>query len=217
MTKENMPGNWKLFLAVQWNRNIFIITVLLLVSVLFALTRFLNFVETREGFIPVDPVISMVPAINLTWLIFTLIYTTLVLAIYDLLHHPARLTFAMQIYILMVLFRMFVMYFVPFNPPPGMIPLADPLVEIFGTGKLLTKDLFFSGHTATMLILYLTAAAIKYKILFLLSAIAVAVSVVLQHVHYTVDVLGAVFFTWIAYIIIRKFNDNRKDLVSGTS
>jgi membrane-associated phospholipid phosphatase len=106
----------------------------------------------------------------------------------------------------MVLFRITAMYIVPFNPPAEMIPLSDPFVEIFGTGKLLTKDLFFSGHTATLLIFYYTAGSKRLKNIFLICTILVAVSVLLQHVHYTVDVLGAVIFTSLAYVIVHKLN-----------
>jgi len=40
---------------------------------------------------------------------------------------------------------------VPLEPPPGQIPLADPLVAL-GTGVTLQKDLFFSGHVATLVL-----------------------------------------------------------------
>jgi membrane-associated phospholipid phosphatase len=210
-----MSENWKIFLGIPGNRNKFIITLSALIIILFALTRFLNYIETRDGFIPVDPVISTVPPVDLTWLIFTVIYFSLFIAVYFLLQSPPGLMAAMQCYGLMVIFRMVLMYFVPLDPPPGMIPLADPFVEIFGTGKLLTKDLFFSGHTATLLILYYTAESKKLKFVFLLSTILVAVSVVLQHVHYSVDILGAVFFTWLAYILTRKMNESRGILSAG--
>ncbi len=44
-----------------------------------------------------------------------------------------------------------------FRAAANMIILNDPLVEFFGTGQTLTKDLFFSGHTATLLILFLVS------------------------------------------------------------
>ena len=46
-----------------------------------------------------------------------------------------------------------------------------------------------------------------YKTIFLISAIVVAVAVLLQHVHYTIDVFAAVFFTYACYrflLVIKK-------------
>jgi membrane-associated phospholipid phosphatase len=103
------------------------------------------------------------------------------------------------------------MYVLPLDPPVNMIILNDPLVEFFGTGQTLTKDLFFSGHTATLLILYLVSEKKIYKIIFLVITILVAIAVLLQHVHYTIDVFAALFFSYACYKLMLKiksvFND----------
>ncbi len=55
-----------------------------------------------------------------------------------------------------------------------------------------TKDLFFSGHTATtfLLLLYVWRwKALRWPML--LAHVAVVASVFLAHLHYTIDVLGA--------------------------
>ena len=44
------------------------------------------------------------------------------------------------------------------------------------------------------------------KIIFLVAAIAVSVGVVLQHVHYSYDVIAAPIFAYIAYRVITKFS-----------
>ena len=67
----------------------------------------------------------------------------------------------------MVVVRMCAMYMLPLDPPVNMIILNDPLVEFFGTGQTLTKDLFFSGHTATLFILFLVSEKKIYKTIFL--------------------------------------------------
>jgi len=90
------------------------------------------------------------------------------------------------------------------NPPEKMIPLNDPVVEFFGTGQLLTKDLFFSGHTATIFLLYLLADKKLLKTFFLVSAIVVGIGVLLQHVHYSIDVFVAPFFAYCSFYIVKK-------------
>ncbi len=196
--------NWKEFLKDKNNRVELIITLLLLAAVLISLTNFLNYVEARQGVVLSDPILNLFSPIDLTWLIFALIYISIVAAIAALLKNPKQLLFAIQLYTLMVAIRIAAMYLLPLDPPSTMIILNDPLVEFFGTGQTLTKDLFFSGHTATLFILFLVSEKKMFKSVFLISTIAVALSVILQHVHYTIDVFAAVFFTYACYNLILK-------------
>jgi membrane-associated phospholipid phosphatase len=182
------------------------ITVVVLTVVILSLTNFLNYIETRQGIILPDPLLRHFKPINLTWFIFGLIYLSLIIALFEITRNPKQLIFIFQAYALLVLFRMAAMYLVPLNPPVDMIPLNDPFVQYFGTGRLLTKDLFFSGHTATLFLLFLVVRNKKLKIIFLTCTVAVALSVLLQHVHYSIDVLAAPFFTYTSYRIIIFLN-----------
>ncbi len=197
--------NWKVFLELKRNRIELVITLLLLAVVLASLANFLNFVEARHGVVLSDPILKLFDPFDLTWLIFALIYISLVVAIVTLIKKPKQLFFAIQLYALMVTVRIVAMYLLPLEPPAKMISLNDPFVEFFGTGQTLTKDLFFSGHTATLFILFLVSERKIIKIVFLISTIVVAISVLLQHVHYTIDVFVAVFITYACYKLLLKF------------
>lgn len=197
--------HWQEFLKVKRNKIEFVITFLLLTLVLLALTNFLNYIESRKGVVLSDPILNLFNPIDLTWLTFALIYVSIVVAIITLAQNPKRLLFAVQLYTLMVVVRIIAMYLLPLEPPDKMIILTDPFVEFFGTGQTLTKDLFFSGHTATLFILYLVSEKKIIKITFLISTILVAIAVLLQHVHYTIDVFAAVFFTYTCYRILSNF------------
>lgn len=197
--------SWKKFLTEKRNKTELIITVLLLAFTLTFLTNFLNFIETRKGVVLSDPILNLYEPINLTWLTFALIYISLIVAIISLLNKPDRLLFALQLYVLMVVVRIAAMYLLPLDPPEKMIMLKDPFVEFFGTGQTLTKDLFFSGHTATLFILFLVSEKKITKTIFLVNTILVAIAVLLQHVHYTIDVFAALFFTYACYRILLKF------------
>ncbi|HMN23420.1 MAG TPA: phosphatase PAP2-related protein [Ignavibacteriaceae bacterium] len=196
--------SWKEFLKSKKNKTELVVTLILLAVVLASLANFLNFVEARQGVVLPDPILNLFNPIDLTWLIFALIYLSLIAAIAALLNNPKQLMFAIQLYVLMVVLRIIAMYLMPLEPPLKMITLNDPLVEFFGTGQTLTKDLFFSGHTATLFILFLVSEKKVFKIIFLLSTIAVAITVLLQHVHYTIDVFAAIFFTYACYKLIIK-------------
>ncbi len=187
----------------------FILSLVLLSSILYSFTHFLDFVENRHGIVLNDPVLSLFSPVDLNWLIFLLIYLSLVLAFINLAREPEGLMLAIQSYVVMIAFRIAAMYLIPLDPPQKMIPLNDPFVQFFGTGKLLLKDLFFSGHTATIFLLYLVTMRRQLRSLLLIFTIAAGISLLLQHVHYSIDVLAAPFFAYgsfrITYLLRKKF------------
>lgn len=194
--------SWKDFLSDKKNKVEFVVSLILLALVLTGLARFVNFVEYRPGVAFSDPVLDLFNPIDLTWLTFGLIYIALVIAVASLINNPRQLLFALQLYTLMAFVRIIAMFLLPLEPPEKMILLKDPFVEFFGSGQTLTKDLFFSGHTATLFILFLVSKNKIIKTLFLISTILVAIFVLLQHVHYTIDVFAAVFFTYACYKLL---------------
>jgi hypothetical protein len=177
-------------------------TLALLVPVLFALTHFLDWVERRQGVTLPDPVLALFPALNLTWITFLIIYAGIIVGLLVLVQHPRRLLLVFQAYVVMALFRMAAMYLAPLEPPPGIIELRDPFVEFFGGGKTLTRDLFFSGHTSTTFLLFLLIPGKWLRVAYACATLVVGVCVVLQHVHYTFDVVAAPFFAYGAYAIV---------------
>ena len=190
-------------------------SVILLALVLYFYSDFLKFIESREGFVLNDPILKLFTPVDLTWLTFLAIYLSLLSGILILIRNPVRLMLALQVYTVLILVRMIAMYSVPFNPPPSMIPLNDPFVQFFGTGKLLTKDLFFSGHTATLFLLFLVIDKRPYKQVFLFLTLLVGVCVILQHVHYSIDVFSAPFFTYGCYILVKRARE-RVNLINIT-
>jgi hypothetical protein len=203
---------WKDCWSDRGFRTQVLVTAPVLIIVLTGLARFLEEVERRPGAVIPDPVLAFFAPLDLTWLTFGLIYVSLLVAIGFLSLHPRLLLVAVQSYCVMVGFRVVAMYLLPLDPPPTMIPLHDPFVQVFGTGELLTRDLFFSGHTSTLFLLTLTANNRTVRTLFLVSTILVAASVIAQHVHYAVDVFAAPFFAYGAYRTVRLF---RPDLRPG--
>ena len=176
----------------------FLITLFLLGLTLFFFSKFTEFVELRKGIQFKDPFLELFRAVNLNKIIFSMIYGGIIIALVLLISIPHKLMILFEAYTLMVFTRLVMMYVLPLAPPAGIIILNDPFLEFFGTGKALVNDLFFSGHTATMTLLYLSAPK-KYKWFFLVDTIFVANSVLLQKVHYTVDVLVAPFISFCCY------------------
>jgi hypothetical protein len=175
------------------------VSLIFLILVLWLFAQFVQYVERRDGFTFTDPVLEIFSPIDLTWLIFVLIYSSLVIAIIHLLDKPRLLHLAVLTYAILVSIRMGAMYLLPLNPPESTIILNDPFVQLFGSTGALTKDLFFSGHTATLFMLYLVSRQKVIKRIFLVGTVLVGLCVLLQHLHYTVDVFVAPFMAFTAY------------------
>lgn len=171
-----------------------------LAIVLIGYTQFLAFNETRQGAVLADPVLASLPTADLSIPIFAVIYGAIALAFVTLARHPERLIRTLHAYTLLMLVRIAAMYAAPLAPPPGMIALHDPVAGL-GPGAQLRQDLFFSGHTATLALLALAAVRPALRWAFTLAALAVAFMVLVQHCHYTVDVLAAPFFAYGCYRI----------------
>jgi hypothetical protein len=176
-----------------------LVTAFCLVASLRALAAFLTWVERRPGVRLPDPLLDGMAPHNATWLIFSLVYLSLVVGLAALAFRPRAMVIGVQAYIVMVLARICAMYFVALDPPADAIPLRDPLIEVLGTGRLLTRDLFFSGHTSTLFLLFLAVPDRRYKPLLLACTMCVAAGVLRQHVHYTIDVLVAPLFAFASY------------------
>jgi len=192
---------WQPKLLDKTFRTRFILSILLLAVVLLSLARFLAYNETRPGFSFNDPLLNLFNPVDVTWLTFALIYVALIIALISLSFHPENFVIAIQSYSLVAFFRLSTIFFLPLNAPASIIPLTDPFVEFFGGGQTLYKDLFFSGHTSTMFLLFLTNADKKLKSVFLVCTVLVGICVLIQHVHYTIDVLAAPFFAYTCYRI----------------
>ena len=205
MASLSLDATWRQAWADRGFRWRVLLTLPALVATLSALAALVKWVEQRPGAVLADPVLALLAPRDVTWPIFTLIYVGILLSIVRLVRTPVRLVLGMQAYVVMALLRIVVMWATPLDPPPGMIVLEDPLVQGFGgASHPLTRDLFFSGHTSTMFLLFLAVPGRAAKAFFLACTAGVAFLVLVQHVHYAVDVLAAPPFAYAAWRIVRK-------------
>jgi len=197
---------WKSFLKDKKNLTEFVITAVIVTAVIIAFSHFLLFIEQREGVILNDPILRTFNPLDLTWLTFALIYLSLIIFVATTINKPDKLLIAFQAYGLMLIFRTIAMYLTPFEAPEKILLLNDPFVQFFAKGDILTKDLFFSGHTGTLFLVFLLAENKILKTIFLILTLLVGTAVLLQHVHYSVDVFAAPFVAYGAYRIIKKLH-----------
>lgn len=198
--KQSGIEGWRILLSDATLRSYLVLTIVAALLILPVMANFLCFVESRSGAELPDPLLSLFEPVNLTWIIFGLIYLAVIITLVDLSRFPATLLLGIQSYLLLIVVRMAMMYLAPLEAPSTMIPLADPIVESFAdSGQILTKDLFFSGHTSTTILLYLLARTTWVKWFCIVAAFGVGIGVIAQHVHYCVDVAAAPFFAIACY------------------
>jgi hypothetical protein len=213
-TYNHFKSAWLEELKKKYFRNLLAGTLILLAIALFFLAKFLAYNEIRQGFSFNDPLLSKFTPIDVTWLTFVLIYVGLVIALGSLAFYPERMLIALQSYTLVASLRLITIYFLPLSAPHGIIPLKDPFIEFFGGGTTLLRDLFFSGHTATMFLFFLTSPSKRLRPIFLTCTILIGYLVLVQHVHYTIDVLAAPFFAYTSYrisrLLVKRFRKRDK-------
>jgi hypothetical protein len=184
---------WRAAWADRRFRAVALVAALALVVTMAAFARFVAWVEDRPGAVLDDPVLPHVDPVSLNAPTFALIYGSIALALVVLVPRPRALVVAVAAYTLVVLVRALMMWLTPLDPPAGLIPLVDPVVERLGSGRGLTRDLFFSGHVATGSVLALATPVPWARAVLVLATVAVGALTLVQHAHYAVDVVVAPF------------------------
>jgi hypothetical protein len=175
-------------------------------AILIAFPFFFNFIETRDGIILNDFIISKLPAYDVSIPTFIIIWSMFLLFLNRALYNPELLLLFLWGFIFLSISRFISIYLIPLNPPEQLIALRDPITNIFYGKKhgFITKDLFYSGHTSTQFLMCLCFTKKSDKLLALISTILIGFFVLIQHVHYTIDVLAAPFLTYFVFLLSKK-------------
>jgi len=182
-----------------------LITGLILMSfILLSLPFFYQAIEQRNGISFNDYFLSWIPAYDLSIYIFTVIWSMTLLTFSRFKQDPNIFLTFLWGFILINLSRFVSIGLIPLNAPADLIPIHDPISNHFYGPKFITKDLFFSGHTAAMFLMFLCLKKRTDKILALLATIIIGIAVLLQHVHYTMDVVMAPVITYFIWLGSKK-------------
>ena len=123
--------------------------------------------ELRPGAELDDPILRHVGPIRLTWFTFAVLWSSVFSSVYFMTRFPHVMVVGFQAAVLILFFRTVTIYLIPLRPLPTIIPLADPVVSYLGPGKLIIKDLLFSGNTSVMFLLFLAAQKTWLRVLYL--------------------------------------------------
>jgi len=204
-----IPGEeieWKQAWKSSGFRLQFLGVVAVIIGLGFATPHFFDFIESRNGPVLPDPVLDLFPRRDVSWLVFFILYSGVIIGLYLNLKKPIYLLLTFQIYALVMFMRCFTLTVWPLNPPVGYIPLREPIVQMFFTsdGRIISKDLFFSGHMSTMLAIVFSMGHTIIRRVLVVFAITLAMLLLIQHVHYTIDVLAAPLGAWLGWWISKN-------------
>jgi hypothetical protein len=172
--------------------------IFLVIGILSAFPFFFQTIEKRNGILLNDPILRSLPPHNVSLPIFIIIWAISLLMMFRAARSPQLFLTFLWSYIILLIMRVCTITLVPLDPPVGLVGLVDPFSNFFYGEKFVTRDLFFSGHTSSVFLIFLCLPNRLEKKLALIATFAVGFLLLVQHVHYTLDVAGALVFAWCA-------------------
>ena len=182
----------------------FTISLVGILAILAVFPYFFQTIEQHTGPVLNDWLLNQLPPYDASLIIFLVIWAAGLLILIRARRSPTIFMMFAYGYIIITLSRMISINLFPLNPPVGLIPMVDPLTNAFYGKVYITKDLFYSGHTSTIFLIFLCLRQRWDRLVTLIGSLIVGSLLLVQHVHYTIDVLGAFVFTYPLYWLGRK-------------
>jgi hypothetical protein len=198
-----LKNNWKETWSSSLQRIQLIVGSLLMIIISFMLPPFFNLIQKRDGPVIHDWVLAAIPAHNVSWAIFTVIWGIGFYSLWRAIEKPTIYITYLWTFIFITILRILAITLVPLDPPAGLIVLTDPLTAVFYGRSTITKDLFFSGHTSILFLVFLCLERKWDKILALTGTCIVACLLLVQHVHYTIDIIAAPIIIYPVYRVVK--------------
>ncbi|MFA6991738.1 MAG: phosphatase PAP2-related protein [Candidatus Gracilibacteria bacterium] len=158
-----------------------------------------------------DYVLEIIPVYNLSFL-YIWGFTILIVSffVYGILFEPEKAPFILKTFGILLLVRAGFISLTFMGPPAEFFYIKELNAEYIrkaGAKFFFNNDLFFSGHTAAPFLGYLLAKGSRWRWFFLLGSLVMAATVLIMHIHYSIDVFAAFFITYGVYAMSnRVFN-----------
>lgn len=206
--------HWKILLKDRSFR-LSMLAGILFFSLGYSINKLASIFHDSIDFEPVgDLILNFLPTYNLEYLFTWGIYALAVLIImYPFFVRPDVAPFMFKTFGILFLVRAGFIVLTHVGPPEGFfydtrIGFIDNPISNF----LFRNDLFFSGHVSIPFLTFLILKESKYfKWLMFFGSLLMGITVLLMHIHYSIDVFSAFFITHGVYAISDKiFNDLNK-------
>ena len=157
-----------------------------------------NYVDKAGSVSAPDLILDHLPVVDLT-VIYLFAYAAMFLFLlcYPLFYDVKRFHIVIGHFSLLVLIRSFFITLTHLKPPVDAIVVTYPYLNNI---LVFQNDLFFSGHTAIPFLGYLIYREEPIGKVFLWVTVLLAATVLLMHVHYSIDVFAAIFISYGSYV-----------------
>ena len=201
LTRQNWQNAWR----NKAFRVALVTGVLLIIAASVSTDYFFRYIQhLKDGVTPDDWILKELPAINVSIPIVILMTSAILLFQVRCAANPDMFLVLTWTLLFQLIFRIITIDVTRFNTPPELIVLKDPVSSILYHGGFITRDLFYSGHTASMFVFFLCSRKKYDKYFMLFATIGVGILLLVQHVHYTIDVVAAPFFAFACYRLAKK-------------
>jgi len=148
-----------------------------------------------------DSLLNLLPVLNLDFLFIWGFYLVIFLIVlYPLFISPEKAPFVLKTFGILMLVRACFNLLTDIGPPDGFhfehIVLNNPLKDL-----AFRNDLFFSGHTAVPFLAFLIFKNTVFRWFMLVASVILGSTVLLMHVHYSIDVFAAPFIAHGVYVL----------------
>jgi PAP2 superfamily C-terminal len=202
---SDLKFNWKRFVSRKNSLFELIFCIVLFIFTTYLFKTYLVIYEVIPGVRLDDFLLKNIKSVDLSIYVFVILYTVVFYNYLFLFAYPRLLVCFFIFYSTALLIRFTLLSFIHLEAPDFLRYLSDPLLDsITYNGVKITKDLFFSGHMVTIFCCYFAMPNRRIKYIFLACSISLAILLIIQHVHYTIDLLGAYIAVFILYRIYFK-------------
>jgi len=193
--------NWK----NEFLRHKYLIGISIIFLIVSSILDYLSGTYTNRvgAAIAPDLILELIPPIDLEF-VFTYgyLFVLFIFFAYPLFFKPKEIHEVISQFSLLVMIRSFFICFTHLKAPVDAIVVEFPWLI---SHLSFHNDLFFSGHTAFPFLGFLLFQESKIKYFFLAASIIMGITVLLMHVHYSIDVCSAFFISYGSYKIGKWF------------
>ena len=162
--------------------------------------------SARSTFVYVgDMLLDNLPVVNINLVVVEGALLSILLSFILVMFHPRKILFMLKVLGLFIIIRAFFISLTHIGIYPGQInPGAGYLDALYSYFNMQT-GFFFSGHTALPFLIALIFWEYRgWRQAYLILSAVFGISVLLAHVHYSIDVFAAPFMAYGIFEITRK-------------
>lgn len=205
---------YKGFFIKERVRSLLVGVILLALAVVFQFYASAYSGRVLSNSVP-DLLLSLLPVVNLNFLIVEGALSAIAGSIILLLFKPKYLIFTLKATAIFIATRAVFISLTHLGIYPGQVgPDPTGFFDQLYTGLGLEAGFFFSGHTGLPFLLALIFWDEQFwRFVYLVLAAAFGVAVLLAHVHYSIDVLAAPFITYAIFKMSQYFFEEDYKLI----